>query len=151
MTVREVVTAYGIGLIANAGDTADNSMPTLQEGRIRQMDLGFDTIGNATLHPLRPRTGPGDRSLGLGSAYFWIWGLSHAVPEQQLDAIERSEFVWISHGPPDHLNAASDRSAPSVPLPLGRGWGDDPHRRSESARTLRAGHDSADSARDKTA
>lgn len=72
------------------------------------MDLGFETIGNATLicYDRGPVlvTDPWLR----GSAYFGSWGLSHAVPEQQLDAVERSEFVWISHGHPDHLNADSE-------------------------------------------
>lgn len=72
------------------------------------MDLGFDTIGNATLicYDRGPVlvTDPWVR----GSAYFGSWGLSHAVPERQLDAIERSEFVWISHGHPDHLNPDSE-------------------------------------------
>lgn len=72
------------------------------------MDLGFDTIGNATLICY-------DRGPVLvtdpwvqGSAYFGSWGLSHAVPEEQMDVIERSEFVWISHGHPDHLNPDSE-------------------------------------------
>lgn len=72
------------------------------------MDLGFDTIGNATLvcYDRGPVlvTDPWVR----GSAYFGSWGLSHAVPEQQLEAIPDSEFVWISHGHPDHLNADSE-------------------------------------------
>lgn len=72
------------------------------------MDLGFETIGNATLicYDRGPVlvTDPWVR----GSAYFGSWGLSHAVPEQQMDAIERSEFVWISHGHPDHLNSDSE-------------------------------------------
>ena len=72
------------------------------------MDLGFDTIGNATLVCY-------DRGPVLvtdpwvqGSAYFGSWGLSHAVPEQQIAAIRDCEFVWISHGHPDHLNADSE-------------------------------------------
>ena len=72
------------------------------------MDLGFDTIGNATLicYDRGPVlvTDPWVR----GSAYFGSWGLSHAVPAQQLDAIEGAEFAWISHGHPDHLNADSE-------------------------------------------
>lgn len=71
------------------------------------MDLGFDTIGNATLIAY-------DRGPVLvtdpwveGDAYFGSWTLSHEIPEEQLAAIKRARFVWFSHGHPDHLNAGS--------------------------------------------
>jgi hypothetical protein len=71
------------------------------------MDLGFETIGNATLifHDRAPVlvTDPWI----VGSAYFGSWGLSHAIPPQQREAIDRSPLVWISHGHPDHLSAES--------------------------------------------
>ena len=71
------------------------------------MELGFETIGNATLicHDRRPVlvTDPWIK----GSAYFGSWGLSHQIPEEQLNSIEHCEFVWISHGHPDHLSAES--------------------------------------------
>jgi hypothetical protein len=71
------------------------------------MDLGFETIGNATLifHDRAPvlATDPWI----VGSAYFGSWGLSHAIPPQQREAIERCRLVWISHGHPDHLSAES--------------------------------------------
>jgi len=71
------------------------------------MELGFETIGNATLicHDCRPVlvTDPWIK----GSAYFGSWGLSHQIPDEQLNSIENCEFVWISHGHPDHLSAES--------------------------------------------
>jgi hypothetical protein len=81
--------------------------------------LGFKTIGNATLicfdddqHPLGPVliTDPwlpvrGDTF--NGSAYFGSWALSHEVPTQELEEILNTEYVWISHGHPDHLNGES--------------------------------------------
>lgn len=77
------------------------------------MDLGFDTIGNATLivHDKGPLlvTDP----WVAGDAYFGSWTLSHEIPEEQLSSIKRCPFVWFSHGHPDHLNAGS--------LPLFRG------------------------------
>ena len=71
------------------------------------MDLGFETIGNATLicHDHGPVLVT-DPWLS-GSAYFGSWGLSHAVPEEQLDAIRRAPYVWLSHGHPDHLHGES--------------------------------------------
>lgn len=71
------------------------------------MESGFETIGNATLicHDRVPVlvTDP----WLTGSAYFGSWTLSHEIPEEQMAAIKRSQFVWISHGHPDHLSPAS--------------------------------------------
>lgn len=71
------------------------------------MELGFETIGNATLvaHDRGPVlvTDPWTD----GGAYFGSWTLSHAIPDEQRDAIARCRFVWISHGHPDHLSGES--------------------------------------------
>ena len=71
------------------------------------MDVGFETIGNATL--ICYDTVPvlvTDPWL-VGSPYFGSWGLSHEIPEQQMEAIKQCQYVWISHGHPDHLSIAS--------------------------------------------
>lgn len=71
------------------------------------MDLGFETIGNATVvvHDDAPvlATDPWVR----GSAYFGSWGLSHEIPPEQDASILAAGAVWFSHGHPDHLNPAS--------------------------------------------
>ncbi len=71
------------------------------------VDLGFETIGNATVvvHDREPvlATDPWVQ----GSAYFGSWGLSYPVPEAQADAVRAAGAVWFSHGHPDHLNPAS--------------------------------------------
>src|SRR3954449_6632242 len=91
------------------------------------MDLGFETIGNATvvIHDRAPvlATDPWIE----GSAYFGSWGLSHPVPPAQTEAIlaagagrppppsppahtyaiPAAGAVWFSPGHPDHLNPAS--------------------------------------------
>ncbi len=71
------------------------------------MELGFETIGNATLicHDGEPVlvTDPWVE----GSAYFGSWTLSHEIPEQQREHIHRCRYVWLSHGHPDHLSAES--------------------------------------------
>ena len=41
------------------------------------------------------------------SAYFGSWVLSHQIPKELKDDIYASEFVWFSHGHPDHLNPLS--------------------------------------------
>ena len=71
------------------------------------MDLGFETIGNATLicHDRGPvlATDPWI----VGGAYFGSWALSHVVPDEQIDAIKGCKHLWISHGHPDHLSPES--------------------------------------------
>jgi len=71
------------------------------------MDLGFETVGNATLvcHDKRPIlvTDP----WVVGTAYFGAWGRSHEIPPETLRSIRNCAFVWISHGHPDHLSPPS--------------------------------------------
>lgn len=71
------------------------------------IDLGFETIGNATVvvHDREPvlATDPWIE----GSAYFGSWGLSHPVPPALADSVLAAGTVWFSHGHPDHLNPAS--------------------------------------------
>jgi hypothetical protein len=71
------------------------------------MDIGFDTIGNATVicYDRQPIlvTDPWVQ----GSAYFGSWTHSHIIPEEQMAAILGSRFIWFSHGHPDHLNPES--------------------------------------------
>jgi len=71
------------------------------------MDLGFETVGNATLvcHDKRPIlvTDP----WVVGTAYFGSWGRSHEIPIETLETIRNCEFVWLSHGHPDHLSPRS--------------------------------------------
>jgi hypothetical protein len=71
------------------------------------MEIGFDTVGNATLvlHDKVPllATDPWI----TGSAYFGSWALSHEIPAEQADAVRRCKYLWISHGHPDHLNGES--------------------------------------------
>ena len=68
------------------------------------MELGFETIGNATLicHDRSPVlvTDP----WVLGNPYFGSWKLAYEIPEEQVEAIKKCEYVWLSHGHPDHLD-----------------------------------------------
>lgn len=71
---------------------------------MKSIDVGFDTIGNATMicYDKVPVlvTDPWIK----GTSYFGSWGLSHEVPEEQMEAIKKCKYVWYSHGHPDHLN-----------------------------------------------
>jgi len=70
-------------------------------------EVGFDTVGNATLilHDGAPvlATDPWI----AGSAYFGSWGLAHEIPEEQAEAVRRCPYIWVSHGHPDHLSGDS--------------------------------------------
>lgn len=67
------------------------------------------TIGNATI--IAYDDGPvlvtdpwiGDED----PAYFGSWILSHEIPEELKRDIQKTKFIWFSHGHPDHLNPTS--------------------------------------------
>lgn len=71
------------------------------------MDLGFETIGNATaiVYDRGPLLAT-DPWL-VGPAYFGSWTHQHAIPEEQLAAVKACRYLWISHGHPDHLSLPS--------------------------------------------
>ncbi len=76
------------------------------------MNLGFETIGNAILVCYDGAPILVTDPWITGGAYFGSWGLSHQIPPQVMDGITRAEYVWISHGHPDHLSFSSlDRLA----------------------------------------
>ncbi len=67
------------------------------------MNIGFDTIGNAIIIAYDNRPVIVTDPWFDGSPYFGSWTLSHEIPAEQRRAIAESEYVWISHGHPDHL------------------------------------------------
>ncbi len=74
------------------------------------VNLGFETIGNATLTAFddgKPvlTTDPWIE----GAPYFGSWGHSYEIPEFQINNIYASSYTWISHGHPDHLDLATLR------------------------------------------
>ena len=73
------------------------------------MTIGFETIGNATIIAYDGSPVLVTDPWLVGSAYFGSWTFSHEIPEQQMLAANACEYVWLSHGHPDHLNAESLR------------------------------------------
>jgi len=69
--------------------------------------LGFETVGNATLIVYDGKPLITTDPWVNGSAYFDSWTLPYEIPETQKNAILQSEFIWFSHGHPDHLNPNS--------------------------------------------
>lgn len=68
------------------------------------MDLGFETIGNATLIAYDGGPVLATDPWLKGPAYFGSWTRSHEIPDEQWDAVTRCSHLWISHGHPDHLS-----------------------------------------------
>ena len=69
--------------------------------------IGFETIGNATLiaYDEKPilATDPWIR----GAPYFGSWTWESKIPAEQFQQIQRAEYIWFSHGHPDHLSSDS--------------------------------------------
>ena len=71
------------------------------------LDLGFETIGNATIICYDGAPVLATDPWVTCEAYFGSWGHSHAIPAAQLEAVKACEYIWFSHGHPDHLNGGS--------------------------------------------
>ncbi|HEY1934601.1 MAG TPA: hypothetical protein VGG99_21550 [Acetobacteraceae bacterium] len=72
------------------------------------MTMAFETLGNASVvvfdqgHPVIAT----DPWLA-GTCYFGSWALDHALTPQQIDYFRDADYLWISHGHPDHLHDES--------------------------------------------
>jgi len=69
--------------------------------------IGFETIGNATVTCFDDRPILATDPWIAGDAYFGSWSPSHDMPEAQREHVLACPYVWLSHGHPDHANAAS--------------------------------------------
>jgi hypothetical protein len=72
------------------------------------VQLGFETLGNASLlfyENGRAVLGT-DPWLG-GTCYFGSWALDRPLTEAERAGMMAAEYLWISHGHPDHLHADS--------------------------------------------
>ena len=68
--------------------------------------LGIQTIGNATLiaYDKHPVIATDPWMGGDHYAYFGSWKLPYDIPENIRENICKSEYIWFSHGHPDHIN-----------------------------------------------
>lgn len=71
------------------------------------MNIGFDTIGNATVIVYDNEPVLATDPWIEGGAYFGSWRMSHKIPDEQMKAVKAAKYVWFSHGHPDHLNPDS--------------------------------------------
>ncbi|WP_155859972.1 MBL fold metallo-hydrolase [Kordiimonas gwangyangensis] len=67
--------------------------------------LKFKTMGNATV-----QLWEGDKPILttdpwlVGRAYFDSWALHHPMSDAEIESAKNSDYLWISHGHPDHLH-----------------------------------------------
>mgnify|MGYP003670585034 CR=1 FL=1 len=72
------------------------------------MVFSFETLGNASIQVFRDGkplliTDPWLK----GTCYFGSWALDNPLDERQMQNAIDSEYIWISHGHPDHLHHES--------------------------------------------
>ncbi|MEO2138460.1 MAG: hypothetical protein ABGW68_00175, partial [Gammaproteobacteria bacterium] len=86
-----------------------NQKASFLQERIPGEVTRVSTIGNATVivYDDNPILATDPWFGGEDSAYFGSWNLSHEIPTQQKQDILNSEYIWFSHGHPDHLNSSS--------------------------------------------
>ncbi len=69
--------------------------------------IGFETTGNATITifddvPILT-TDPWIK----GKPYFGSWSHAYKIPNEQLENILSTKYIWLSHGHPDHIDPES--------------------------------------------
>jgi len=72
------------------------------------MRLGFETLGNATLvfYDQDKPVLATDPWLE-GTCYYGSWALDRPLTEAELKSVLAAEYLWISHGHPDHFHVQS--------------------------------------------
>ena len=71
--------------------------------------IGVSTIGNATLiaYDEKPIISTDPWFGDTDPAYFGSWVTSHVFPKNLQQDVFNSEYIWLSHGHPDHINPIS--------------------------------------------
>ena len=72
------------------------------------MSAQFETLGNASVIVFDDANPVLATDPWLtGTCYFGSWALDHPLSQQQIRNFVEAEWIWISHGHPDHLHDAS--------------------------------------------
>jgi hypothetical protein len=72
------------------------------------MSARFETLGNASVIVFEDGTPVLATDPWLtGTCYFGSWALDHPLSPQQIQNFIEAEWIWISHGHPDHLHDES--------------------------------------------
>jgi hypothetical protein len=73
-----------------------------------RMRFGFETLGNASIVVREAdRVVLATDPWLTGTCYFGSWALDRPLTEDELAAVQASEYIWISHGHPDHFHIPS--------------------------------------------
>src|SRR5271170_2597914 len=87
---------------------------TMVVGYEAKMQLTFETLGNATLvfrEDGRPVLAT-DPWL-TGTCYHGSWALDRPLTPDERETVLAAEYLWISHGHPDHFHPASLKLLPA--------------------------------------
>ena len=60
--------------------------------------IGFETIGNATATVFDDEPILTTDPWVFGNPYFGSWGHKYKIPDEQLDNIKNSKYIFLSHG-----------------------------------------------------
>jgi hypothetical protein len=72
------------------------------------MGYTFETLGNATVQIFKDQRPILATDPWLtGTCYFGSWALDKPLTDAQIASVLASDYVWISHGHPDHLHGES--------------------------------------------
>ena len=69
--------------------------------------IGFETIGNATLTVFDEKPLLTTDPWINGYPYFGSWSYLYDIPRNQLNNILSCDYIWLSHGHPDHIDPES--------------------------------------------
>ncbi len=86
--------------------------------------IGFETIGNATVTVFDEKPIISTDPWIFGNPYFGSWGHKYSIPNDQLDNIKKSKYLFLSHGHPDHIDPDSFELFKNKTLIIGDHYGD---------------------------
>lgn len=86
--------------------------------------IGFETIGNATVTIFDNKPVLTTDPWVYGNPYFGSWGHKYKIPNEQIQNIEKSKFIFLSHGHPDHIDPDSFKIFENKTLILADHFGD---------------------------
>ena len=69
--------------------------------------IGFETIGNATITVFDDLPVLTTDPWVDGKPYFGSWEHAYNIPKEQVENIQNSKYIWLSHGHPDHIDESS--------------------------------------------
>src|SRR4051794_17709899 len=79
------------------GTGAERSDPPVQ----LQRSLTFETLGNATVQfKVDGRSIFATDPWLKGTCYFGSWALDHPLTPEEIENVQKSPYIWISHGHP---------------------------------------------------